>query len=66
MLAHDNAGEPFGEACDPAVRAAVDRKEISLLKVARDLKVQLALDALTVFARWITPAFMPKRFDTFF
>src|SRR3546814_1351027 len=26
----------------------------------------LRLDALRVFARWITPPIMPKRFDTFF
>lgn len=66
LLAHDIAGEPFSEVCDPAVRAAVDRKEISFLDVVRDLHVQLTLDALTVFARWITPVIMPKRFDTFF
>jgi hypothetical protein len=28
--------------------------------------VRLRLDALTVFARWITPTIMPKRFDTWF
>ena len=28
--------------------------------------LHLDLDALTVFARWITPAMMPKRFDTWF
>src|SRR3546814_14891168 len=33
---------------------------------SRDLGVQLRLDALRVFARWITPPIMPKRFDTFF
>lgn len=66
LLADDGAGEPFSEVCDPAVRSAVDRKETSFLDVVRDLEAQLRLDALTVFARWITPAFMPKRFDTFF
>src|SRR3546814_650988 len=66
LLANDSAGEPFSEVCDPAVRAAVDRKEISFLDVVRDLNVMLTLDALTIFARWITPAIMPKRFDTFF
>ncbi len=30
------------------------------------MDVQLDLDALTVFARWITPAMMHKRFDTWF
>ena len=32
--------------------------------VAEDL--ELALDALTPFAHWITPAALPKRFDTHF
>jgi len=34
--------------------------------VIRDLDCRLDLDALTVFARWITPTMMPKRFDTWF
>lgn len=66
LLALDRDGEPFGEVCDPELRASVDRGETPFLEVVRDLKVQLRLDALTVFARWITPAVMPKRFDTFF
>lgn len=66
LLANDRAGQPFSEVCDPALRAAVDQRETSFLEVVRDLKVQLRLDALTVFARWITPEIMPKRFDTFF
>ena len=28
--------------------------------------LELALDMLTPFAHWITPTFMPKRFDTYF
>jgi hypothetical protein len=32
----------------------------------RELDARLDLGALTVFARWITPSMMPKRFDTWF
>jgi 8-oxo-dGTP pyrophosphatase MutT (NUDIX family) len=66
LLADRRDGSTFGEACDMAVREAVDRGETAFLDVVRDLGVQLRLDALTVFARWITPVMMPKRFDTWF
>lgn len=66
LLAQDAQGRPFAEACDPAVRQAVDRGEAAFLDVVRGLGVRLTLDALTVFARWITPPIMPKRFDTWF
>jgi 8-oxo-dGTP pyrophosphatase MutT (NUDIX family) len=66
LLALRNDGSPFAEACDPAVREAVDRGERPFLDVVRELGVRLSLDALTVFARWITPTMMPKRFDTWF
>ena len=59
-------GAHFAEVCDPQVRAAVDRGETAFLDVVKDLGVRLRLDALTVFARWITPTMMPKRFDTWF
>jgi hypothetical protein len=42
----------------------VDRGQVEFLSVVRDLGVRLDLDALTVFARWITPKSMAKRFDT--
>jgi 8-oxo-dGTP pyrophosphatase MutT (NUDIX family) len=66
LLADRRDGSTFGEACDLSVREAVDRGETAFLDVVRDLGVQLRLDALTVFARWITPVMMPKRFDTWF
>lgn len=55
-----------GEAASMEVRAAVDRGEKPFIEVVRDLGVRLDLHALTVFARWITPELMPKRFDTWF
>ncbi|MGD9967527.1 MAG: NUDIX domain-containing protein [Hyphomonadaceae bacterium] len=65
LAEHHDAGA-FDGACDPAVRAGVDRGEIAFADVVRDLNVRLTLPALTTFARWITPAMMPKRFDTWF
>jgi 8-oxo-dGTP pyrophosphatase MutT (NUDIX family) len=66
LMAEGLDGSDFAQVCDPAVRAAVDRGETAFLDVVRELGVRLRLDALTVFARWITPAMMPKRFDTWF
>ncbi|MFT3728999.1 MAG: NUDIX domain-containing protein [Terricaulis sp.] len=66
LLCTRRDGGAFTAACDPAMRAAVDKREIEFIDVVRDLDVILNLDALTVFARWITPGFMPKRFDTWF
>jgi 8-oxo-dGTP pyrophosphatase MutT (NUDIX family) len=62
---HDD-GRPFSAACDPAIRAAVDAGEVAFIDVVSELGVKLRLDGLSVFARWITPAMMPKRFDTWF
>ena len=67
LLARRTDGAPMGgEACPMEVRAAVDRGETAFLDVVRDLDARLDLDALTVFARWITPPLTPKRFDTWF
>lgn len=60
-------GSPIGgEACPIEVRRAVDAGETPFLEVVKGLGVRLDLDALTVFARWITPPLTPKRFDTWF
>jgi 8-oxo-dGTP pyrophosphatase MutT (NUDIX family) len=60
-------GSPIGgEACPIEVRRAVDAGETPFLQVVKELGVRLDLDALTVFARWITPPLTPKRFDTWF
>ncbi|UPT61142.1 MAG: NUDIX domain-containing protein [Hyphomonadaceae bacterium JAD_PAG50586_4] len=67
ILAADNRdGTPFAAVCEVDVRASVDRGETPFLNVVRDLGVRLRLDSLWVFARWITPTMMPKRFDTWF
>jgi 8-oxo-dGTP pyrophosphatase MutT (NUDIX family) len=66
LLAEGLDGSDFAEVCDPVVRAAVDKGETAFIDVVKDLGVRLRLDALAVFARWITPTMMPKRFDTWF
>ena len=66
LLADHEDGTAFAGACELELRASVDRGETPFIDVVRDLGVKLRLDALTVFARWITPTMMPKRFDTFF
>ena len=49
-----------------AERKAVDAGEISMTEFAKEVGLTLALDLLVPYARWITPGFMPKRFDTYF
>jgi 8-oxo-dGTP pyrophosphatase MutT (NUDIX family) len=66
LMAERLDGSPFATPCDLAVREAVDQGRTAFIDVVRDLGVRLRLDALTVFARWITPTMMPKRFDTWF
>jgi 8-oxo-dGTP pyrophosphatase MutT (NUDIX family) len=67
LLAKRRDGAPMsGEACPMEVRQAVDKGEMAFIDVITDLEARLDLSALTVFARWITPSMMPKRFDTWF
>jgi len=47
-------------------RAPLDKRAISLIEMLRAEKLSLALGELVHFAHWITPANMPKRFDTHF
>jgi 8-oxo-dGTP pyrophosphatase MutT (NUDIX family) len=47
-------------------RAKLDKREAVLADVLEKEKLRLALDQLVHFAHWITPANMPKRFDTHF
>jgi 8-oxo-dGTP pyrophosphatase MutT (NUDIX family) len=72
------AGEDVGspdmlDASDPVVRErfAAHRDALNagtdrFLDVCRTEGLELATDALHYISRWITPAFMPKRFDTRF
>jgi 8-oxo-dGTP pyrophosphatase MutT (NUDIX family) len=47
-------------------RDALNRDERTLPEIAEAEDLELALDLLVPFAHWITPTFMPKRFDTWF
>lgn len=47
-------------------RPRLDKGEAGLTEFAVAAGVRLACDTLVPFARWITPSFMPKRFDTHF
>jgi 8-oxo-dGTP pyrophosphatase MutT (NUDIX family) len=49
-----------------AVRAEIARGKASFLEMILAEGFELALDALTPFAHWITPKGLPKRFDTHF
>jgi hypothetical protein len=44
----------------------MNKGDIPLLDFLQNEKLELACDALTHFAHWITPPMMPKRFDTHF
>ncbi|MBI1187000.1 MAG: NUDIX hydrolase [Alphaproteobacteria bacterium] len=48
------------------LRRSIDKGETSFLETIRDAGLALALDALTPYAHWITPAMMKRRFDTRF
>ena len=58
-------GQDVAKALEP-MRGPVDRREKSFLELVKEHDLVLALDALVHFGHWITPAMMPKRFDTHF
>ena len=49
-----------------SAREPMNKGDIPLLDFLQNEKLELACDALTHFAHWITPPMMPKRFDTHF
>ncbi len=51
---------------EDAHRDAFNAGERTMTQLVEQEDLVLALDALVPFAHWITPAFMPKRFDTMF
>lgn len=66
LLADHRDGSEFEDICDLESRKAVERGEREFFDIVREADVQLRLDRLSEFARWITPSFMQKRFDTHF
>jgi 8-oxo-dGTP pyrophosphatase MutT (NUDIX family) len=67
LLARSLDGTPFrGDDRAAAARDAIARNERPFIDLVEELDLYLDLEALTVFARWITPKMVPKRFDTWF
>ena len=44
----------------------MNASEVGLVEFLTKEHLRLACDALVPFAHWVTPTFMPKRFDTYF
>jgi 8-oxo-dGTP pyrophosphatase MutT (NUDIX family) len=47
-------------------RTKLVKNEASILDLVEGEDLQLATDLMTPYAHWITPTFVPKRFDTWF
>lgn len=67
LLGYHGDGSPFaGDARAAAARDEVATGRRVFLHLAMELDLRVDLGALTGFARWVTPDFMRKRFDTWF
>jgi 8-oxo-dGTP pyrophosphatase MutT (NUDIX family) len=67
LLARHADGGPFrGHELAGARRPTIVAAPDEFLNLLEEMDLTLDLAALTVFARWITPTMMPKRFDTWF
>jgi 8-oxo-dGTP pyrophosphatase MutT (NUDIX family) len=67
LLARNGAGVMFsGDDRAHEARDAVAQDQRPFLDLVKELDLFLDLGSLSAFARWITPAMMPKRFDTWF
>ena len=53
-------------ALGPRYRKALDQGDLGIADMLETEDLELACEELVPFAHWITPAFMPKRFDTHF
>jgi 8-oxo-dGTP pyrophosphatase MutT (NUDIX family) len=70
----DDGAPDDGSAVDASVIARMGLPEVSaravlraaVREVAEETGVRLATSALAPWARWLTPEFEPRRFDTFF
>lgn len=54
------------DALGERYRKPLDKGEIGIADMLEAEGLELACEVLVPFAHWITPTFMPKRFDTFF
>jgi len=67
LLARTREGRPWcAEPRAAAAREAVTKGDRAFIDLLRELDLRLDLEAMSVYARWITPPITPKRFDTWF
>ena len=67
LLARTPDGAPWcAEPRAAEARDAVAKGERAFIDLVGELDLRLDLEAMAVYARWITPVNMPKRFDTWF
>jgi len=67
LLARHLGGAPFrGDERATAAREDIGKDRRPFIDLILELDLYLDLEALSVFARWITPNIMPRRFDTWF
>ncbi|HEY1614586.1 MAG TPA: hypothetical protein VGF97_12930 [Rhizomicrobium sp.] len=69
LFARDSANNPVGEerlAKLQPYRERIEKGQTTLIEMLRGERLRLACDDLVPFAHWVTPASMPRRFDTHF
>lgn len=67
LLARHEGGAPFrGDPRAAAAREDIGKDRRPFIDLIDELDLYLDLEALAVFARWITPPISPRRFDTWF
>ena len=67
LLARREDGSSIGaDACPLDIRKAVDAGEARFIDVVKDMRARIDLNAVVLWARWITPALGTHRFDTWF
>lgn len=69
LLAGADETTVLGDTTGPefaAARLALEAKELSLGELLSSRGLVLRTDLVGAWARWITPAFEPRRYDTFF
>src|SRR5471032_271600 len=54
------------KAIEQKWRATLTKDEASIIDLVEAEDLELATDLMTPYAHWITPTFVPKRFDTWF
>jgi len=59
-------GAPQAAELGPRYRKRLDNGEIGIVAMLEAENLELACEELVPFAHWITPTFVPKRFDTYF